>query len=311
MGENRSSLEGRTIIIGIIIMLLGILCFAGNDAMGKGLVATFAVGQVLLLRSVGAFFVLIPMVARHSPRDLLTPPKPRLQVARTLAATADTGLFYAAVMYLPLTNVMTFYMAGPIYVAVISHFFLGEKMRWKRWFAIFVGFIGVVIALNPSPDKILTWPSLFALVGSLGFALVIIFNRVLRETREATLVTWQVGGALVIGAIICLVEFFHGQWVTPNLNQWIALLLLGIVSTIAHILVARSLKMAPASVLAPLQYTMLLWAIIFDYVFFGIHPDARVLTGAAVIVVAGIFIFHRKKVVTDRVPKSDASHIGR
>ncbi|WP_217539575.1 hypothetical protein, partial [Stenotrophomonas sp. GbtcB23] len=93
---------------------------------GKWLVASFSVGQVLLIRSIGAFFVLGPMLTRQPISALYRAERPGLHVLRVTLATADIGLFYAAVVYLPLADVMTFYMAGPIYVAALSHFLLGE-----------------------------------------------------------------------------------------------------------------------------------------------------------------------------------------
>ncbi|CDZ47138.1 Hypothetical protein NGAL_HAMBI1189_17620 [Neorhizobium galegae bv. officinalis] len=152
--------------------------------------ASFSVGQVLLIRSVGAFFVLGPMLARQPISALYKIEKPPLHVLRIVLATADTGLFYAAVAYLPLADVMTFYMAGPIYVAALSHFLLGERIGWRRWLAVLIGFIGVVIALRPS-SEMLSLPSIFGLIGSLSFALTLVLNRTLRSTPDATLVTWQ------------------------------------------------------------------------------------------------------------------------
>ena len=126
---------GNAVLAGILLMLLGDFMFALNDAMGKWLVASFSVGQVLLIRSFGAFFVLGPMLSRQPVSALFQVEKPSLQLARVVLATADTGLFYAAVTFLPLADVMTFYMAGPIYVAALSHFLLGERIGWRRWLA--------------------------------------------------------------------------------------------------------------------------------------------------------------------------------
>lgn len=118
---------GNLIMTGVVLMLLGDLLFALNDAMGKWLVASFAVGQVLVIRSVGAFIVLGPMILRQGPMALFRVEQKGLQFIRVFMATCDVALFYAAVAYLPLADVMTFYMAGPIYIAALSHFFLGEK----------------------------------------------------------------------------------------------------------------------------------------------------------------------------------------
>lgn len=291
------SRQGSNIVLaGILLMLLGDFLFALNDAMGKWLVASFSVGQVLLIRSIGAFVVLGPMIARQGSRSLFDVERPGLQVLRVVLATADTGLFYAAVAYLPLADVMTFYMAGPIYVAAFSHFFLGERVGWRRWVAIIVGFCGVVIALRPSSAS-LSLPSLFAVVGSISFALMLVLNRVLRATSDTTLVTWQTLGALAAGAVLS-----YQAWTTPTALDLSAMLLLGIVACCAHLLITRALKLAPASTLAPLQYSLLLWAVIFGVIFFGDVPDAQILTGSAIIIFAGLFIFHRQKVVDKTVP---------
>jgi S-adenosylmethionine uptake transporter len=282
----------EAILTGVFLMLLGDFLFALNDAMGKWLVASFSVGQVLLVRSLGAFIVLGPMIIRQGPHRLFQAERKGLQVFRVLLTTLDVGLFYAAVAYLPLADVMTFYMAGPIYVAALSHFFLGERIGWRRWLAVIVGFCGVVVALRPS-TAMLSLPSLFGLVGSLSFAISLVLNRHLRNVSDTALVTWQTVGALLVGVVLSI---WH--WQPPQALDLAALLLLGIVATSAHLLITRSLKLAPASLLAPLQYTLLIWAIALGFVFFGDIPDGQILIGAAIIVVAGLFIFRRKKLIS-------------
>ncbi|TFF24914.1 DMT family transporter [Jiella endophytica] len=284
------------VALGVILMLVGDFMFALNDAMGKWLVASYSVGEVLLVRSVGAFLILGPLLLRQGKAALFAAERPGLQITRAAFATADTGLFYAAVATMPLADVMTFYMAGPIYVAAISHIFLGEKVGWRRWLAISVGFVGVVIALRPSAAS-LSLASLFALAGSLSFAMTLVLARILRKTSDATLVGWQTLAALVAGVV-----FSVTTWETPSALDLGALLLLGVVSCSAHMLITRSLKLAPASTLAPLQYTLLLWAAVFGFAFFGNLPTPQVLFGAAIIIVAGLFLFHRQRVVDDGVP---------
>ncbi|GHD17156.1 DMT family transporter [Tianweitania populi] len=289
---SRRLTSSNTAAAGVIIMLVGLFMFSLNDAMGKWLVASFSVGQILLVRSIGAFIVLGPLMTRRGGMSaLLYPERPMLQVLRVIFAAADTGFFYAAVAYLPLADVMTFYMAGPIYVAALSHFLLGERVGWRRWCAIFVGFIGVIIVLRPSSAS-LTWPSLFGLLGSLSLALTLILSRLLRTTSDSVLVTWQFIGSLLIGAVLSI-----GAWKMPDLPNLYALLMLGVVSCIAHMMMTRSLKLASAALLAPLQYTLLLWAIMMGWIFFGDVPDSQILIGSAVIIIAGLFIFHRQKVV--------------
>jgi len=288
------------VLMGVVLMLLGDFLFALNDAMGKWLVTNFSVGQVLLVRSLGSFIILGPLIARQGPAQLVRVELKGLQVLRVLLATLDVGLFYAAVAYLPLADVMTFYMAGPIYVAALSHFFLNERIGWRRWLAVFVGFCGVVIALRPS-SAMLSLPSLFGIVGSLSFAVTLVLNRYLRNTSDTTLVTWQMIAALLVGAVLSI-----GTWQPTTPVDLGGMLTLGVVASCAHLLITRSLKLAPASLLAPLQYSLLIWAIALGYLFFGDLPDLYVITGATIIVVAGLFIFHRKNLLETVPPEAVA-----
>ncbi|CAH0340801.1 DMT family transporter [Rhizobium sp. CECT 9324] len=294
---------GNAVLFGVVLMLFGDFLFALNDAMGKWLVASFSVGQVLVMRSLGSFVMLTPMIARQGRDGLFRLERPSLQILRVVLTTVDVALFYAAVAYLPLADVITFYMAGPIYIAALSHFFLGETIGWRRWLAVVIGFLGVIIALRPS-SAMLSWPAIFALIGSLSFALTLILGRRLRQTSDVTLVTWQTVGALVAGAVLSI-----GNWSPMSSLDLFAMLGLGIVAASAHMLITRSLKLAPASLLAPLQYSLLLWAIVLGYLFFGDLPDRQVLVGSAVIVLAGLFIFHRKKVVSG-IPADDVAPDG-
>jgi S-adenosylmethionine uptake transporter len=294
---------GNAVLFGVVLMLFGDFLFALNDAMGKWLVASFSVGQVLAMRSLGSFVMLTPMIARQGRDGLFRLERPSLQILRVVLTTVDVALFYAAVAYLPLADVITFYMAGPIYIAALSHFFLGETIGWRRWLAVVIGFLGVIIALRPS-SAMLSWPAIFALIGSLSFALTLILGRRLRQTSDVTLVTWQTVGALIAGAVLSI-----GNWSAMSSLDLVAMLGLGIVAASAHMLITRSLKLAPASLLAPLQYSLLLWAILLGYLFFGDLPDRQVLIGSAVIVLAGLFIFHRKKIVSG-IPADDVAPDG-
>ena len=274
---------------GILLMLAGILVFSVNDVMGKWLVSTYSVGQVLLLRSLAAVLVLLPFVWRR-PRLLVHPDRPGLQVLRVALSTAEVGLFYAAAAHLPLADAITYWLAAPIYVAALSPWLLGERLGWRRWTAILVGFVGVLVALGPTAAT-LSPAALFAAAGSLCFALMMITGRALRGVPDVSLVFWQSAGALAAGAALAPLG-----WVPPSARDAALLALLGVVALGAHVLVNRSLKLAPASVVTPFQYTLLLWAVVFGYLVFGDVPGPATLAGAAIIVGAGLFIAHRERV---------------
>ncbi|MET2832990.1 DMT family transporter [Mesorhizobium shangrilense] len=284
------------LLIGILLMLGGDFMFALNDAMGKWLVSSFSVGQVLAVRSIGTFVVLGPMIVRQGSSRLLYVERPLLQLLRALASTLDTTCFYVAVVNLPLADVMSFYMALPIYVAALSHLLLGEEVGRRRWAAILAGFSGVLIVLKPSSAS-LSLSAICALIGSIAFSFVIVLGRRLRGTSDTTLVTWQMIGTLMVGLVMTI-----GNWRTPSPFDFGAMLLLGGISCAAHLLITHALKLAPAATLAPLHYSLLLWAIVFGLTFFGDVPSPRILVGAAIVVLAGLFIFHRQNILEGTLP---------
>lgn len=284
-----SSLAANSSLAGIGLMVFGLFMFAANDVMGKWLVTHYSVGQVLLIRSIAALVILSPFIFRAGIKSFLHMPRPGIQLGRAVCATAEVALFYWATIYMPLAEVMTFYLAGPIYVTAMSALFLGERVGWRRWVAVMVGFCGVLIALGPSIIN-LSWGSLIALVGSLGFSGLMVMTRLSRGTSDVHLVSVQLLGGLIFGLVAAPLS-----WVQPSNQHLLMMALLGIISMVAYICVNRALKLAPASVVVPYQYTIIVWAILFGYIFFSELPSITTLIGAAIIVAAGIFIFLREQ----------------
>ncbi len=278
--------------LGVLLMLLGMVMFSLNDVLGKWLMATYSVGQLMLIRSIAALVVLTPFFWRVGWRRLVEVDRPKLHLLRSALFACEASGFYFAVAYMPLADAMTYWLAAPIYVAALSPLMLGEKVGWRRWTAIVVGFLGVVIALQPSKDTF-TLPALIAIGGSLAFGLALVLGRSLRAAPDTTLVFWQIAGAGLFAAVLCLAD--PGGWAPVSGVDYGLLSLLGIVAMGAHMLVNRSLKLADAATVAPLQYTLLLWAVVFGWLFFGDTPRPAMLAGAGVIVASGLFIFFREQ----------------
>jgi drug/metabolite transporter (DMT)-like permease len=286
-----SSIAARTApILGIALMLLGIFFFALNDALGKFLIASYSLGQLLLVRSASALVLLAPFIWREGWRPFREAPRPLVQWLRPLCSTLELGCFYWALAYMPLADVMTYYLAAPIYVTAMSPFLLGERVGWRRWVAVFAGFAGVMIALNPSARS-LTPAAFVAIAGSFSFTILMISTRLVRGTSDTVLVTAQMAAALVAGLVLAPFTWVPLTWPGAGL-----LVVMGIIATISHMCVNRSLKLAPASVVVPYQYTEIVWAIVFGYFVFGDVPRAALLVGAGVIVAAGLYIFIREQV---------------
>jgi drug/metabolite transporter (DMT)-like permease len=272
-------------LAGIGWMLTGIGIFSINDALGKWLVVNYSVGELLLIRSAAALIVLIPFLRAVGVEAFVTAPRPALQVARVVVSSIEVALFFWAVSYLPLADASTFYLATPIYVTVLSAIVLAEKTGWRRGAAVAVGFAGVVLALRPS-EASFTLPALIAVTGSLFFAVLLVMTRLLRNTAQMVLISGQLVATLLFGAVAA-----PFGWAAPSLLDFMLLVLFGVLSVVALACVNHALKLAPASVVVPYQYTMILWAILLGYAAFGDAPDLLTLAGAAIIIAAGLYIF--------------------
>lgn len=282
-------------LAGIGLMLLGIFLFSFGDALGKFIVGTYSVGQLLFLRSLGSLILISPLLWRNR-AQFTALRRPGLQVIRVVLSTAEVAAFFAAAIYLPLADIITYYLAAPIFVTAGAAFFLGEHVGWRRWVAIAVGFSGVLIALQPSAQTV-SWPALIALGGSMSFATLMLVTRSLRDTPDIVLVSSQFVGTFVFGGLIAPLG-----WVTPSFPHLGLFLLAACFSVGAGISLNRSLILAPASVVVPYQYSMIIWAVIFGYVAFGDVPAAHTLVGAAVIIGAGLYIFFRERHLARQEP---------
>jgi drug/metabolite transporter (DMT)-like permease len=275
-------------LAGIGLMLLSILMFSFGDALGKFMVATYSVGQLLWLRACAALLVLLPVIWKQR-AEFVHLERPWLQLLRVTLSTLEVAAFFLATVYLPLADVVTYYLACPIFVTALSGVVLGERIGWRRWTAILVGFCGVLIALRPSAQTV-SWPAMIALGGSLSFAILMLITRSLRATPDIVLASSQFVGTFLLGAVLSPIG-----WVTPSAGSLGLFAVAGIISVSALLCVNRSLKLAPASVVVPYQYSMIVWAVIFGFVVFGDVPSWATIVGAAIIIGAGLYIFLREQ----------------
>ncbi len=204
--------DRSTRLAGILLMLAAVAMFSCGDALGKYIVATYSVGQLMLLRACAALALMSPSIWRQRAafRQI---ERPWLQFLRVVLSTLEIAAFFLATVYLPLADVVTYYQATPIFVTALSGLVLGEHIGWRRWSAILVGFVGVLIALRPSAQTI-TWPAMIALGGSLAFSILMLITRSLRGTPDIVLASSQFVGGLVFGLAIA-----PAGWVTPTPAQ--------------------------------------------------------------------------------------------
>jgi drug/metabolite transporter (DMT)-like permease len=268
-----------TRLFGIALMLAGVGFFSLGDALGKFLVATYSVGELLLLRAVASLILMAPLIWRTR-AAFPKVQRPALQALRVALSISEIAAFFAAAVYLPLADIITFYLAAPIFVTALSAILLGEHVDVRRWIAVGIGFCGVLIALRPS-GGVFGWPAAIALGGSVAFAFLMVVTRSLRGTPDIVLASMQFFGLFLFGIVVAPVG-----WLTPGPRDFGFFMLAG---------GNRSLKLAPASVVVPYQYSMIIWAAVFGYLVFGDVPQVATIVGAAIIIGAGFYIFLRER----------------
>lgn len=273
---------------GIAFMLLGTALFTFNDALGKWMVASVAVGQLLFIRSAAAFLMLLPAIHRAGWREVFVIAQPGRHIVRLVLIVAEVACFYLAVRHLPLADVMAVYQATPLFVAVLAIPLLGEMIGWRRGLAVGVGFVGVLLVLQPE-GGVLTVAALIALAGSIAYALTMIATRHLRAANALSLIVYH---TLAVGAAGLL--SLPWGWMAVSWIDTAYLALIGVVATLAHMCMNQALRLAPATVVVPYTYTSLLWAILLGWLFFADQPTPLMLLGAAIIVCSGLFVMHRE-----------------
>src|SRR4051795_12673830 len=199
-------------LAGIGLMLLSIFMFSFGDALGKFMVATYSVGQLMWLRACAALLVLSPLIWQQR-AAFSRLERPWLQVLRVVLSTVEVAAFFIATVYLPLADVITYYLACPIFVTALSAIVLRERVGWRRWSAVLIGFCGVLIALRPSSQTV-SWPALIALGGSFSFALLMLITRSLRATPDVVLASSQFAGTFALGAVMS-----PFGWITPSVGS--------------------------------------------------------------------------------------------
>ena len=215
----------------------------------------------------------------------------RVNVFRGVLLTSSTFLNFYSLSKLPLAEVMSINFAAPLISCALAPFLLGEKVGPRRWAAVLVGFIGVLIVMRPS-GAVFQLAMLTSLANALVIALYQIFTRKAGAgDHPETGLTW----VFAVGALItaCIVPF---HWQTPTINLWPIILLMGSCGLVTHLIISHALRLAPASLLAPFIYLNIIWITIFGIVIFGDWPDQWTVLGSTIIIASGIYVWWRERV---------------
>jgi drug/metabolite transporter (DMT)-like permease len=282
-------------------MAVGMASFTINDAITKEMSSEMNFGQVMLVRGVFAMLLMAALFFRRSKLSSVSAAMARPVALRVAAEVAGAITFLTAIVHLPLANTAAIVQAQPLAVTLGAAVFLREPVGWRRWLAISAGFIGVLVIIRPGLAGFSEF-SLYALLSVLFFAVRDLATRRIPAQVPSLFVTFVTTVAvMVMGGFIL---FPLGGW-TPLSAKGVALLALAaVLILIGYQCVIIALRAGDISAIAPFRYTALLWAILLGYLLFGDAPDAMMVTGATIIVLSGLYTFHRERQFARRLAAS-------
>ena len=262
------------------------------DGFAKYLSSDLPVLQITWARYFFTVAFTLPIMFFFFRKNLVWTDKPKLQLIRGLILLTANLLFFYSISIISLAKALTLAFIAPLVVTAFSPIFLGEKVGFKRWSAVIIGFIGSMVVIRPGFVEI-NLASLAALGTGVMYGFYLIITRKLSSSDNPllTLLLTGVVGAIIISFVMPFV------WVKPTLNQWSMMAAIGIFACIGHLFIILSLRYADASKLAPFSYFEIVTNIIIGYYFFSDFPDNWTFLGLFIIIFSGIYISRRENIV--------------
>ncbi|MGE0716957.1 MAG: DMT family transporter, partial [Alphaproteobacteria bacterium] len=271
--------------------LLAGIAFVAMDTLGKVLVQHFSFMQITWGRY---FFHMLPLVLLLAVRGQLGKARtrrPALQLFRSVLIFFSSAAFVLALRYLPLADAVTINYSSPLLVTALSVPLLAEKVGWRRWAAVSVGFSGVLVVIRPGMEDI-HWAVSLPLMTSVAMAFYNITTRMLAATDDPLTTIFYTG---VVGTVVAtFVAPF--VWTAPGFWGWVGLFSIGFIGFVGHLAYIHAFSYAPPSFLSPLTYMGLVWATLAGWSLFGQLPDLMTFVGMAIIAGSGLYILYRESV---------------
>ena len=277
----------RAVLIGSLFVLLGEIFFVSMGMLVKILGEQLANHQMVFYRNLLAALVLIPLLYSQGFHKVKTK-RIGMHLIRSLCGVLAMYCFFYALANIELANAMLLKLTGPIFIPIIAILWISEHVTLKTIAGITIGFIGVLIFLNPTAEI-----QLAALVGLLGGALAAAAKVAIRKMSDTEPTTRIVFYFALFGALFSSIPVIIGEPYLPTPNELGLLLLLGIVGTCGQFCLTQAYSIAPASQVGPFTYSSLLWASIAGWIFWNELPTVQTLLGAALIITAGIVLIYR------------------
>jgi drug/metabolite transporter (DMT)-like permease len=273
-------------------MLIAVGAFASMDTLLKLLSTHYPTMQVSAMRGAASLpFLVLPALFTGQVRRL-RPVRWQWHVMRGVLQVVILGAFVYAVRLLTLADTYAIFLSAPLIVTALSVPLLKEHVRWQSWIAIGVGICGVLAMLRPSGSNLMTIGALAALAAAVGYAFSALSLRILTRTEETvSVVLWPIVVMTLISSAIAI-----PHWVNIRVDHWAWVIATGAVGALGTRMLTEAFRAAPASVVAPFEYTALLWGVAIDWAVWSKLPSLRVVVGGALVISCGIYlIWHERQ----------------
>ena len=277
-------------------MFISVCAFSLMDVIVKWSDA-YPVGQVLFFRGFCGIIPILFLIPKERFLDFYKTERPALHIKRCLAGLIAIVSIFVALRNLPLATVVSISFASPIFTTIFSIFLLREKVGFYRWLAVFVGFVGIIIISEPGFSSLNIY-YIYPIIFCLGLSYVAITIRQLSSTEPVWLISFYFSLSIMILSFFTIPQ----GWVMPSFNHLILLSFVGIFGGVANLWLSQSYKYSEVSLVTPLKYLALVFAIFFGYLIWDEIPTIKTLIGALLVIISTLIIFRReiykKKVIT-------------
>ncbi len=271
-------------LTGMTIMCVGVACLGANDALAKTLADTYSPMQILFMRNILALPFALVLALKMQGASALRSRRPVIHLVRGVLWIVATYLFFTSITYVGLAKSTALLMVSPLLIVAVAAVFLKEHADWKRWATVICGMTGALVIVRPgfaAFDPVAVLPILAALVA----AFLMLSARWVDESESFwTLMLYLTGASAIVSAMI--VPFF---WVPILIGDVPLFFGVAVFGTAGMVLMTQAFRMAPAVLVAPLDYTALLWATLFGWLFWNEIPDFLTYVGASVIILSGVY----------------------
>ena len=274
--------------LGFLYMVLSVCAFSMMDVLVKWS-ENYPVGEVLFFRGFCGLIPILFLIPKENYKNFYKTDRPKLHFARCMAGLMAIVSIFIALRNLPLATVVSISFAAPIFATIMSIYFLSEKIGKYRWLAVFIGFIGVIIIAQPGISS-LNFNYIYPIIFCIGLSYVAITIRKLSSSEPVWLISFY------FSFVIMLVSFFTIPlgWVLPSIRDFFLLSSLGLLGGVANLLLTQSYKFSEVSLVTPLKYLSLIFAIFFGYLIWNEIPTSKTLLGALLVIISSVIIFRRE-----------------